>query len=565
MDIADVVRNAAAVRSPGQTRLICPSCSTSRKPPHQGLKTLSVKVEGSKAIYLCHHCGIEGVVQMDGAVDRGSFTPTPAARISRALTPSAERFLRARKIDLKVAVDYGVVVDDRWIRDIGETSCLCFPYIHDGVTYAWKFRALADKGFACEGAPVTFFGIGHVTSGADLVIAEGELDALALATAGIKNAVSVPNGAVMKVTAGRIDPKEDGKFKFVWHATDLIRKAKRVLIATDGDAPGQAMAEELARRVGRAKCWRVAWPEGTKDANDVLIKLGATKLLECINAAVPWPVTGLYVTEHYQDKVVQLFASGAPTGISTGYREVDQLYKIVPGQLTVVTGVPAHGKSAFIDNIMVNVATSHDWRFVVCSFENPPAYHITKLLSLASGMPFFEVPGVQRMTREALDRWSGWLNDHFFFIEQADGNSATIDSVLESATAAVQRHGARGLVIDPYNYLDRGREDNETRYVSDMLTKVRNFASAHDVHVWFVAHPTKLQRVEGKHPIPKGWDISGSFSWFSKADNGITVYRPEIGGSEIHVWKIRWSWVGRHGIAKLDYDTIIGKYMDERW
>ena len=34
----------------------------------------------------------------------------------------------------------------------------------------------------------------------------------------------------------------------------------RIVIATDNDAPGDALAEELARRLGRERCWRVRWP-----------------------------------------------------------------------------------------------------------------------------------------------------------------------------------------------------------------------------------------------------------------------------------------------------------------
>lgn len=43
-----------------------------------------------------------------------------------------------------------------------------------------------------------------------------------------------------------------------------------------------------------------------------------------------------------------------------------------------------------------------------------------------------------------------------------------------------------------------------------MLTKVRAFAAGHGIHIWFVAHPTKMQRdSEGKIPPPGGFDISG--------------------------------------------------------
>lgn len=38
-----------------------------------------------------------------------------------------------------------------------------------------------------------------------------------------------------------------------------------IVLATDADAPGLALAEELARRLGRERCHRVAWPQKGPD------------------------------------------------------------------------------------------------------------------------------------------------------------------------------------------------------------------------------------------------------------------------------------------------------------
>ena len=46
-----------------------------------------------------------------------------------------------------------------------------------------------------------------------------------------------------------------------------------------------------------------------------------------------------------------------------------------------------------------------------------------------------------------------------------------------------------------------------------MLTKLE-FAQAHGIHIWFVAHPNKMTRREdGTTPPPKGYDIAGSASF----------------------------------------------------
>ena len=123
----------------------------------------------------------------------------------------------------------------------------------------------------------------------------------------------------------------------------------KIILATDNDAPGEALAEELSRRLGKERCWRVRWPQrrvdaspdrsvkisspdaesseqeggsdphmtaptiqaevtGTpdgvtlksdddgfrKDANEVLVKDGVQRLRELIDAAEPTPINGLF-------------------------------------------------------------------------------------------------------------------------------------------------------------------------------------------------------------------------------------------------------------------------------
>lgn len=70
------------------------------------------------------------------------------------------------------------------------------------------------------------------------------------------------------------------------------------MLATDGDLPGQALAEELARRLGKERCWQVSWPKkdefsSCKDANEVLVNLGPEALREAIECAVPYEMQNL--------------------------------------------------------------------------------------------------------------------------------------------------------------------------------------------------------------------------------------------------------------------------------
>lgn len=58
--------------------------------------------------------------------------------------------------------------------------------------------------------------------------------------------------------------------------------------------------------------------------------------------------------------------------------------QVVPGELTVVTGVPNSGKSEWIDALMCNINESVGWKFALCSMENKVACDCLNFVHLAS-------------------------------------------------------------------------------------------------------------------------------------------------------------------------------------
>ena len=168
------------------------------------------------------------------------------------------------------------------------------------------------------------------------------------------------------------------------------------------------------------------------------------------------------------------------------------------------------------------------------------------------------------MTQEEVEYSKQVMKDNFVFMNNRSGGATDIDSILTKASECVMRYGSRILVIDPYNYIDMSKGGRETDAISQMLTKVQQFAKNHDSHVFFIAHPAKLsnERRSGKKIVVTGLDISGSHTWFSKADIGLTVWRHpnDEEPPEAHVWKVRWSWIGGHGACPLHYDKVSGRW-----
>ncbi|KAM1213089.1 hypothetical protein PS2_004548 [Malus domestica] len=568
---------------PGQyNHLICPMC----KGGDSEEKSLSMDISENwdRAIWCCFRgkCG---------------WTGSTRAFVGNRLPPETSKLKKKREITeeslgleplCEEIIDYfsermisrGTLMRNAVMqKSTGDQIAIAFPYRRDGKLVSCKYRDIDKKFWQEKDTEKIFYGLDDIKGTNDIIIVEGEIDKLAMEEAGFRNCVSVPDGAPPKVSSKELPPEEkDTKYQYLWNCKEYLKKASRIVLATDGDGPGQALAEELARRLGRERCWRVKWPkkndkENFKDANEVLMYLGSDVLKGVIEDAELFPIRGLFNFANYFDELDAYYhrTLGYEYGVSTGWKNLNDLYNVVPGELTIVTGVPNSGKSEWIDALLCNLSASVGWKFVLCSMENKVREHARKLLEKHIKKPFFDKRyggSAERMSVEEFEQGKKWLNDTFYLIRCEDDSLPNISWVLDLAQAAVLRHGVRGLVIDPYNELDHQRPPNqtETEYVSQMLTKIKRFAQHHCCHVWFVAHPRQLHQWTGGPP--NLYDISGSAHFINKCDNGIVIHRnrdPEAGEIDqvqVCVRKVRNKVAGTIGDAFLSYDRATGQFMD---
>ncbi|XP_042020452.1 twinkle homolog protein, chloroplastic/mitochondrial-like isoform X1 [Salvia splendens] len=572
---------------PGQYNgLVCPSC----KGGESNEKSLSLHVDedGGAAVWTCFRakCGWKGATRAFAGVNstystmNKTKTKQPIRTIteeSLGLEPLCSELLAyfAERMISGETLQRNAVMQKR----TGDQIAIAFTYQRNGELVSCKYRDINKKFWQEANTEKVFYGLDDIKEASDVIIVEGEMDKLAMEEAGFKNCVSVPDGAPPKVSAKEVPAEEkDTKYQYLWNCKAYTEKASRIILATDADPPGQALAEELARRLGRERCWRIKWPkkndtEYFKDANEVLMYMGPDALKEVIENAELYPIRGLFNFRDYFDEINDYYhqSLGFELGVSTGWRALNELYNVVPGELTIVTGVPNSGKSEWIDALLVNLNHSVGWKFALCSMENRVREHGRKLLEKHIKKPFFDVrygERVERISTEELEQGKKWLSDSFSLIRCENDCLPSISWVLELARIAVLRHGVNGLVIDPYNELDHQRPPNqtETEYVSQMLTKVKRFAQHHSCHVWFVAHPRQLHNWIGGPP--NMYDISGSAHFINKCDNGIVIHRnrdPDAGPMDlvqVCVRKVRNKVIGTIGDAYLSYNRVTGEYSD---
>nr|XP_018673647.1 PREDICTED: twinkle homolog protein, chloroplastic/mitochondrial-like isoform X1 [Musa acuminata subsp. malaccensis] len=454
---------------------------------------------------------------------------------------------------------------------------IAFTYRRNAALVSCKYLASSKECWQETGTEHIFYGLDDIKQASDVIIVEGEIDKLSMEEAGFPNCISVPYGLPAQSSKDLPAEDEDTKFQYLWNCIEYLEKASRIILATDADGDGQALADELARRLGKERCWRVKWPkknatELCKDANEVLMYIGPDELRDVIENAELCPIMGLSHFSNFFNEVDEYYHRSLGFElVSTGWRALDELYNVVPGELTVITGVPNSGKSEWIDALLCNINEARKWKFLLCSMENKVRDHARKLLEKYINKPFINSrygESTERMSVQELEQGKKWLNDTFYLIRCEDDSLPSIDWVLELAKSAVVRYGIRGLVIDPYNELDHQRSSKltETQYVSHMLTKIKRFAQHHACHVWFVAHPRQLQNWRG-YP-PNLYDISGSAHFINKCDNGIVIHRNRNANAgpldrvQVCVRKVRNKVAGRIGDAFLSYNKTTGKFED---
>lgn len=252
-------------------------------------------------------------------------------------------------------------------------------------------------------------------------------------------------------------------------------------------------------------------------------------------------------------------------GVSTGWDELDQYFTIKGGEFTVVTGMPSHGKSEWLDALVTNLSLYHNYRVAIFSPENYPLeLHLAKIMEKLSEQKFF---GKDRISHDDMLTCLELMNKHFAFVKPDENRFTPID-ILNEAYPWLEQGVVfpKAMIIDPWNEMDHYRPSNlsETEYISRTLTDLRRMTRDFNVHLFLVAHPKMMHKdKDGNYPVPRPYDISGSAHWYNKADNCIAIWRDVANNPEmvqIHIQKVRFKTTGKPGMVQLRYNNEMSRY-----
>eukprot|EP01083_Nonionella_stella_P238747 836449_1 len=417
-------------------------------------------------------------------------------------------------------------------REFVPHVCVVFPWIavteSGEVIERIKIRSLKEKAnqrLMPSGGNWGLFGFHLVPATAtEIVLTEGEYDAMAVFQSTGRPAVSLPNGC------NSLPPE----------VLPCLERFERIILWMDDDVPGQEGAEKFAKKLGYNRCVIVRPSDAdrptdgrqAKDANDFL-RAGAN-LERLLRAAVPVPHKQIATFSDLRDEVrrelcdpktvagLQSLTLPSLTKILKGHRK---------GELTIWTGPTGIGKTTILSQVSLDYCqqgASTLWG----SFEIKSARLAKTMISQYSGKNLEKTP-------QEYDYFADKFAELPLYFLRFFGATG-IDEVLDAMDYANYVYDVEHVILDNLQFMLGSSYAGQFKFDAQdqAIEKLRKFATDKNVHVSLVIHPRKEQ--DGS---PLGLSsVFGSAKATQEADNVVVLQNnDESGMRSIQIKKNRFS------------------------
>jgi twinkle protein len=399
------------------------------------------------------------------------------------------------------------------LQDQKGVRWLAIPHFRKGKLVNIKFRSLppAEKAFRrVEGCPSVLFNADVLAEEEveEVFLCEGEIDTMTLWQAGIQNAVGLTEGA------GTLLPE--------W--VDQLATVKKIFLCYDGDEAGQKGAREAGRRLGYDRCFNVVLPDG-QDVNDFFQEHDVFDFYVLADSARQFDVSGVMSIEEGLEK---FRAEGQKyrmdTGLRTPWDNVNQRIKtgLQPGELIVLSAPPKIGKS----NWALQVATFNALQEIPSLFlclEMRPMKIIEKIIQCQTQQ---EILGPEEIVKVRRDFMGKPLYLGYCY------QKPSLDQIIETLRAAIQRYGLKLVVFDHLHFLCRSIT-NQVQEISLAVQAFKFLAEEMEVPIILIAQPRKIQ----PDSIMTAMDLKDSISIYTDCDHLIILHRKRKSSSAKEVEK----------------------------
>lgn len=572
----------------GNIYVACPECAKRKDKQTETawLEKHVLQVNLNDNYFKCLRCGWygsekSGIIHKEAkAVHRDTPGTFPACE-------SVLKYFESREIDRDTVNNFGI---RSWSYK-NDPETIIFPHaISSDLVVNHKYRKI-DKSRMWQdkaeklGEPYQIFvGIQFLQHQNYVYIVEGEIDLLSLHAVGEFNVLSVPSGGIPE------DAKNlSNKMKFLDNSYNYIKDIKEFRFMLDDDPVGKRMEKELARRLGRGKCKIVNMPDGLKDANKILVDLGAETLINTLENLKEYPIAGIITIESVENEIFDILENGYPNyPRTTIWSKEDKKLRYQRKNLIVRTGISGRGKTTFIDALNLNYALSsyYDnekpykiayWGAEGGDVKDAMIKHLCYIAGKHDGIYYDKnINNFEKLTKGNSARAREFLHEYMFYLETTSKEANTMEKVLELTGQLVSSKGIQALIIDNFSNLSI---ENAQSYEKDYHQKILGFMNQKkkelDINITLIAHPRKIAAKEKNSSAPDWFtdyeqctlmDINGSVMFKNLAcHGGITGMKYDENTQQVLTTntyeKVKSKYNGRAGYSEYRFSSFTGRFL----
>lgn len=398
----------------------------------------------------------------------------------------AIRYLESRGISEDMAKKYEITTQTQ------HDNILVFPfYDEDGKLQFVKYRKTdfnpekdRNKEWCEPNCKPILFGMKQCNDRFDrLIVTEGQLDSLSVATAGIDNAVSVPTGSK--------------GMTWVPYCYEWMSKFNEIIVFGDHEKGNITLLDDINRRFpGKVKHVQERDYMGCKDANEILQKYGAEAVRCAVENAIPMPVKR--VIQLADVKSVNIYKLPK---LKTGIRDLDRtLYGGLPfGMVCLISGKRGSGKSTLASQIIAN-AVDQDYVTFAYSGEMPNYlyknwfdFQIAGRNHITENITDFGIPD-RFITNKNQELINAWYRDKAYLYDSRIIESDEKEDLLKTIRKCVMQYGVKVVLIDNLMtamYIDEKSGTDKYEAQGRFVRNLAAMAVQMDLLILLVAHKRK--------------------------------------------------------------------------
>lgn len=479
----------------------CPYCKGGKR----DLWTMSVNLDNGMFKCFRASCGKQGhfvelardfnfALQND---EPKKYKELPQKKIK--VLDEAVEYMKSRGISEEVTRRYNITASP------GNRNVIIFPFYDEQNRLQFikyrnaKYSGHGNKEWTEKDTKPILFGMAQCENFGTLVITEGQIDSLTLAECGIKNAVSVPTGAL--------------GFTWIANCWDWILKFREVVVFGDNEHGKITLVDTLAKRLPmKVKCVKSIDYLCEKDANDILRKYGKEAIIKAVKNAELQEVK--FVNRLANVKSVNIMELPK---IRTGIRDIDRtIGGLYYGQVVLISGKRGEGKSTFMSQLVAEAIDQDNAVFVYSG--ELPNYHFKNWLDLqiAGGNHVIEKPNefgdVQYiLSAETTAKINNWYYDKAFIYDNSAIEDDEFEGLLKIIADAICRYSIKLVCIDNLmTALDDDIQGDLYRQQSRFVKELARMAKKYDVAIILIAHPKKSKDAFDNDTVSGSADITNA-------------------------------------------------------